>query len=104
MPGTKPINEAQVAQPGLAVVEVAACDDQTAFATQELLAGRSRPVRDTEVSINTGGRVEPGQACLRLSSRCDGVPGGLAGVVAAPPENKSLELVRAPLTSAINLR
>ncbi|MFF6914506.1 DUF6207 family protein [Streptomyces sp. NPDC012466] len=36
----KPINEAHVAQPGLAVVEVAACDDQTAFAVQELLAGR----------------------------------------------------------------
>ncbi|MGA5208078.1 DUF6207 family protein [Streptomyces variegatus] len=36
----KPISEAHVAQPGLAVVEVAACDDQTAFAVQELLAGR----------------------------------------------------------------
>ncbi|MEU1854343.1 DUF6207 family protein [Streptomyces sp. NPDC019990] len=83
MPRTKPINEAQVAQRGLAVVEATACDDQTAFATQELLAGRSRPVRDTEVSVNTGGRVAPGQACLRLSSRGDGVPGGSAGVVAA---------------------
>jgi hypothetical protein len=36
----RPINEAHVAKPGLAVVEVAACDDQTAFAVQELLAGR----------------------------------------------------------------
>lgn len=40
MPGMKPINEAHVAQPGLAVVGVAACDDQTAFAIQKLLAGR----------------------------------------------------------------
>ncbi|MFJ5212280.1 DUF6207 family protein [Streptomyces nigra] len=36
----KPISEAHVAQPGLAVVDVAACDDQTAFAVQALLAGR----------------------------------------------------------------
>ncbi|MFJ1964047.1 DUF6207 family protein [Streptomyces massasporeus] len=36
----KPINEVHVAQPGLAVVEVAARDAQTAFAIQELLAGR----------------------------------------------------------------
>jgi hypothetical protein len=31
MSGMKPINEAHVAQPSLAVVEVAACDDQTAW-------------------------------------------------------------------------
>ncbi|MGW5136193.1 DUF6207 family protein [Streptomyces sp. NPDC004135] len=37
---TEPINEAHVAQQGLALVEVAACDDQTALAIQELLAGR----------------------------------------------------------------
>jgi hypothetical protein len=36
----KPINEAHLSDPGLAVVEVAAADDQTAFAVQELLAGR----------------------------------------------------------------
>jgi hypothetical protein len=36
----RPINEAHVARPGLAVVEVAAADDQTAFAIQEALAGR----------------------------------------------------------------
>lgn len=36
----KPINNAHVAEPGLAVVEVAACDDETAFAVQELLAAR----------------------------------------------------------------
>ncbi|MEW2811288.1 DUF6207 family protein [Streptomyces massasporeus] len=34
------ISEAHVAQPGLAVVEVAAADDQTAFAIHEALAGR----------------------------------------------------------------
>ncbi|WP_225859583.1 DUF6207 family protein [Streptomyces albicerus] len=31
----RPINEAHVAEPGLVVVEVAACADQTAFAVQE---------------------------------------------------------------------
>ncbi|MCZ9351014.1 DUF6207 family protein [Streptomyces mutabilis] len=35
-----PINEAHVAEPGLAVVEVAAADDETAFGVQELLATR----------------------------------------------------------------
>ncbi|MER5549914.1 DUF6207 family protein [Streptomyces sp. NPDC002589] len=34
------INEAHVARPGLAVVEVAAADDETAFAIQELVAAR----------------------------------------------------------------
>ncbi|MGW2713943.1 DUF6207 family protein [Streptomyces sp. NPDC001356] len=43
VPGMKPISEVHVAEPGLAVVEVAACNDETAFAVQELLAGRSRP-------------------------------------------------------------
>ncbi|MGA5437303.1 DUF6207 family protein, partial [Streptomyces cellulosae] len=36
----KPINDGHVAKPGLAVVEVAAADDETAFAVQELLATR----------------------------------------------------------------
>ncbi|MFF3934224.1 DUF6207 family protein [Streptomyces hirsutus] len=36
----RPINDAHVAEPGLAVVEVAAADDATAFAVQELLATR----------------------------------------------------------------
>lgn len=40
VPGMRLINDAHVAEPGLAVVQVAACDDQTAFAVQELLAGR----------------------------------------------------------------
>jgi hypothetical protein len=40
MPGMKPISEAHVTQPGLAVVDVAAYDDPTAFAAQQLLAGR----------------------------------------------------------------
>ncbi|MFF7929284.1 DUF6207 family protein [Streptomyces mirabilis] len=34
------INDAHVEEPGLAVVEVAAADDETAFAVQELLAAR----------------------------------------------------------------
>ncbi|WSQ15247.1 DUF6207 family protein [Streptomyces sp. NBC_01231] len=36
----KQINDAHVAAPGLAAVEVAATDDETAFAIQELLAQR----------------------------------------------------------------
>jgi hypothetical protein len=40
VPGMKQINEAYVATPGLAVVEVASADDETAFAVQELLAAR----------------------------------------------------------------
>ncbi|MFI9548030.1 DUF6207 family protein [Streptomyces sp. NPDC052016] len=36
----KQINEAHVAAPGLAVVEVAAADAETTFAVQELLAAR----------------------------------------------------------------
>lgn len=34
VPGMKPINEAQLAERGLAVVEVAAADDETAFTVQ----------------------------------------------------------------------
>lgn len=34
------INDAHVAVPGLAVVEVAAADDETAFAVQNLIAAR----------------------------------------------------------------
>lgn len=40
VPFMREINEAHVAVPGLAVVDVAAADDETAFAIQELLAGR----------------------------------------------------------------
>jgi hypothetical protein len=40
VPGMRLISEAHMPQPGLAVVDVAVCDHQTAFAVQELLAGR----------------------------------------------------------------
>jgi hypothetical protein len=58
----KPINEAHVAEPGLAVVEIAAADDETAFAVQELLAAR--------YAIAPAHRTtrEPGQPGVRL--RC----------------------------------
>ncbi|MFF8017042.1 DUF6207 family protein [Streptomyces sp. NPDC007929] len=58
----KPINEAHVAEPGLAVVEVAAADDETAFAVQELLAARC--------AIAPADRAtrEPGEPGVRL--RC----------------------------------
>ncbi|MEY7975146.1 DUF6207 family protein [Streptomyces pilosus] len=55
-------SEAHVAEPGLAVVEVAAADDNTAFAIQELLAARwaIAPADDTT--------HEPGEPGVRL--RC----------------------------------
>lgn len=62
VPGMKPISEAHVAQPGLAVVDVAACDDQTAFAVQALLAGRW-----ATASADSAIRV-PGEPGVRL--RC----------------------------------
>ncbi|WP_369275641.1 DUF6207 family protein [Streptomyces sp. R11] len=39
----RPTDEAHAAKPGPAVVEVAACDDQTALAIQEQLAARRQP-------------------------------------------------------------
>ncbi|MFE5759838.1 DUF6207 family protein [Streptomyces massasporeus] len=60
MPGMKPISEPLVAQPGLAVVEIAACDDQTAFLIQELLAGRwatATADRTTRVAGEPGVRL-----------------------------------------------
>jgi hypothetical protein len=62
VPGMRPINDAHVAEPGLAVVEVAAADDQTAFAVQELLA--------TRCAVAAADRTthEPGEPGVRL--RC----------------------------------
>ncbi|MGW1728964.1 DUF6207 family protein [Streptomyces sp. NPDC002306] len=61
-PYMKPINDAHVAEPGLAVVEVAAADDATAFAIQELLA--------TQCAISAAERTtrHPGEPGVRL--RC----------------------------------
>ncbi|KAF3470119.1 hypothetical protein GL259_00115 [Streptomyces sp. Tu 3180] len=58
----RPINDGHVAEPGLAVVEVAAADDETAFAVQELLT--------TRWAIAPAERVthEPGEPGVRL--RC----------------------------------
>ncbi len=62
VPGMKPINDRHVAKPGLAVVEIAAADDETAFAVQELLA--------TRWAIAPADRTthEPGEPGVRL--RC----------------------------------
>ncbi|MFF2412639.1 DUF6207 family protein [Streptomyces sp. NPDC058092] len=58
----KPIIDAHVAEPGLAVVEIAAADDETAFAVQELLAARwGIPPADRTTR-------EPGEPGVRL--RC----------------------------------
>jgi hypothetical protein len=58
----RPINDGHVAEPELAVVEVAAADDETAFAVQELLA--------TRWAIAPADRAthEPGEPGVRL--RC----------------------------------
>ncbi|MFH8902800.1 DUF6207 family protein [Streptomyces coeruleorubidus] len=58
----KPITDAHVAEPGMAVVEVAAADDETAFAVQELLAARCAIA---PADRTTG---EPGMPGVRL--RC----------------------------------
>ncbi|MEW2078900.1 MULTISPECIES: DUF6207 family protein [unclassified Streptomyces] len=62
VPGMRPINDTHVAEPGLAVVEVAAADDETAFAVQELLATRCA-VAAADRTIH-----EPGEPGVRL--RC----------------------------------
>ncbi|MBQ0891193.1 hypothetical protein KBZ94_40835 [Streptomyces sp. RM72] len=54
------ISEAHVARPGLAVVEVAALDDATAFAVQELLAAQCA-IAAAERTVH-----EPGEPGVRL--------------------------------------
>lgn len=62
MPGMRLIDDAHVAEPGLAVVEIAASDDETAFAIQELLATRQAIVSADRTTH------EPGEPGVRL--RC----------------------------------
>lgn len=59
------ISEVHVAEPGLAVVEVAAADAQTALAVQAALAGRWA----TAVSDQT--YQEPGEPGVRLTCYLD---------------------------------
>ncbi|WP_331724748.1 DUF6207 family protein [Streptomyces canus] len=56
----RPIHHTHVEQPGLAVVEVAAADDETALAVQELIAARC--------AIAAADRTtrEPGEPGVRL--------------------------------------
>ncbi|MEU5524870.1 DUF6207 family protein [Streptomyces sp. NPDC047860] len=54
------IIDAHVAVPGLAVVEVAAADDETAFAVQELLAARCAIASADQTTR------EPGEPGVRL--------------------------------------
>ncbi|MER5200465.1 DUF6207 family protein [Streptomyces sp. NPDC002755] len=56
------ITDAHVAEPGLAVVEVAAADDATALAVQELLAARCA-IAPADRTVR-----EPGEPGVRL--RC----------------------------------
>jgi hypothetical protein len=90
------INDAHVARPGLAVVEVAAADDETAFAVQELLAARwgiapaDRTTREpgepgvrlrcflvnAKASCVTGCEADAGRCPSQSSSR---VPGSVSG-------------------------
>ncbi|MFC5639657.1 DUF6207 family protein [Streptomyces bullii] len=57
----RPINERHVAGPGLAVVDVAAADDATAFAVQEALAVKWATAT-AERTVREPG--EPGAAAL----------------------------------------
>ncbi|MFJ9381982.1 DUF6207 family protein [Streptomyces sp. NPDC101455] len=56
----RPILNTHVAEPGLAVVDVTAADDQTAFAVQELLAGRWATAEADRTTR------EPGEPGVRL--------------------------------------
>jgi hypothetical protein len=56
----KPIHDAHVEQPGLAVVEVAAADDATAFTIQELLAAHCA-IAPADRTVR-----EPGEPGVRL--------------------------------------
>ncbi|MET9913405.1 DUF6207 family protein [Streptomyces sp. NPDC006476] len=58
----RPINDAHVAESGLAVVEIAAADDTTAFAIQQLLAARCA-IAPADHTVR-----EPGEPGVRL--RC----------------------------------
>ncbi|MDH6589944.1 hypothetical protein M2161_009135 [Streptomyces sp. SAI-133] len=60
MQGMRPIHDAHVEQPGLAVVEVAAADDATAFAVQDLLA-RHCAIASADYTVR-----EPGEPGFRL--------------------------------------
>jgi hypothetical protein len=56
----KPIHPTHVEQPGLAVIEVAAADDTTAFAVQDLLA-KHCAIAPADRTIR-----EPGEPGVRL--------------------------------------
>jgi hypothetical protein len=73
----RPINEAHIAEPGLAVVEVAARDNQTALAVQDLLA--------TLCAIAPAERTtrEPGEPGVRLRCFLDLRQAPDAGAVAS---------------------
>ncbi|MFE9813071.1 DUF6207 family protein [Streptomyces sp. NPDC005548] len=59
------ILDAHVAEPGLAVVEIAAADDATAFAIQQLLAERCATARADRTTR------EPGEPGVRLRFYAD---------------------------------
>ena len=65
VPGVRAINEAHIAEPGLAVVEIAAADPATALAVQAALAGRW--------AIAEADRThrEPGEPGVRLTCYLD---------------------------------
>jgi hypothetical protein len=76
-----PINEAHVREPGLVVVDVAAADDATAMAFQQLLADQWATATAEQTTRDAG---QPG---VRLRCYLDlNQPGGSDAPADAPPQ------------------
>ncbi|MFE6337200.1 DUF6207 family protein [Streptomyces sp. NPDC057798] len=74
------IDDAHVARPGLAVVEVAAADDETAFEVQELLGTRWGIAPADRTSREPG---EPWRTAALLPGPAPGTRNGAPGEVRA---------------------
>lgn len=80
MPYMDPINEVHISQPGLIVIDVAAADDATALAFQQLLADRWA----TSPALHT--TRDPGEPGVRLRCYLDQrQPVGQASSAEGPP-------------------
>lgn len=79
----RPIHDTHVEQPGLAVVEIAAADDATTFAVQDLLAA-NYAIAPGDRTVHEPG--EPGEPGVRLRLLPGPAPGArLVALRAAAP-------------------